>query len=304
MHLDLHAAAGPVLAALREQTGESSQVGVLDGFEVVYVDRLESSQTAAAVHRDRPPGAVALHQLRQGAARPPRPATELDAAVGRACRCRPLTPHTITDPQRAAHRADPRPPPRLGRGGQRARARASPRSPPDPGRRPATWSPRSRSGRPRSGSAPVGAASWQQSSSRPARRSPAGSAGRPRRPAVRAPTSDRPAAPTPDRPPDPSKEVLMALTDARRQGAPAVRGAARPPADPAVHRRGPRPGHGRRLRRPERADRAAARRRRRIVGYKVGPDVQADAEHDRRRQPGLRAGARARRSTATATPCR
>jgi len=45
VHLDLHAAAGPVLAAVREQTGESSQVGVLDGVDVVYVDRLESSQT-------------------------------------------------------------------------------------------------------------------------------------------------------------------------------------------------------------------------------------------------------------------
>jgi IclR family KDG regulon transcriptional repressor len=45
VHLDLHAAAGPVLASLREQTGESSQVGVLDGTHVVYVDRLESSQS-------------------------------------------------------------------------------------------------------------------------------------------------------------------------------------------------------------------------------------------------------------------
>ena len=45
MHLDLHAAAGPVLAELREQTGESSQVGVLDGLEVVYVDRLESAHS-------------------------------------------------------------------------------------------------------------------------------------------------------------------------------------------------------------------------------------------------------------------
>jgi DNA-binding IclR family transcriptional regulator len=45
VHLDLHAAAGPVLASLREQTGESSQVGVLDDTEVVYVDRLESSQS-------------------------------------------------------------------------------------------------------------------------------------------------------------------------------------------------------------------------------------------------------------------
>jgi IclR family KDG regulon transcriptional repressor len=45
VHLDLHAAAGPVLAQLREQTGESSQVGVLDGEEVVYVDRLESAHS-------------------------------------------------------------------------------------------------------------------------------------------------------------------------------------------------------------------------------------------------------------------
>src|SRR3954447_17954153 len=45
VHLDLHAAAGPVLAHLREQTGESSQVGVLDGVEVVYVDRLESAHS-------------------------------------------------------------------------------------------------------------------------------------------------------------------------------------------------------------------------------------------------------------------
>jgi IclR family transcriptional regulator, KDG regulon repressor len=45
VHLDLHAAAGPVLAALREQTRESCQVGILDGPDVVYVDRLESPQT-------------------------------------------------------------------------------------------------------------------------------------------------------------------------------------------------------------------------------------------------------------------
>jgi IclR family KDG regulon transcriptional repressor len=45
VHMDLHAAAGPVLAALREQTRESCQVGVLDGHDVVYVDRLESPQT-------------------------------------------------------------------------------------------------------------------------------------------------------------------------------------------------------------------------------------------------------------------
>ena len=45
VHMDLHAAAGPVLGELRAQTGESSQVGVLDGHEVVYVDRLESTHS-------------------------------------------------------------------------------------------------------------------------------------------------------------------------------------------------------------------------------------------------------------------
>lgn len=45
VHMDLHTAAGPVMAALREQTRESCQVGVLDGHDVVYVDRLESPQT-------------------------------------------------------------------------------------------------------------------------------------------------------------------------------------------------------------------------------------------------------------------
>jgi IclR family transcriptional regulator, KDG regulon repressor len=45
VHMDLHAAAGPVLGMLREETRETAQVGVLDRGEVVYVDRLESSYT-------------------------------------------------------------------------------------------------------------------------------------------------------------------------------------------------------------------------------------------------------------------
>ena len=45
VHMDLHAAAAPVLAMLRGQTRETAQVGVLDRGEVVYVDRLESSYT-------------------------------------------------------------------------------------------------------------------------------------------------------------------------------------------------------------------------------------------------------------------
>lgn len=41
-HVDLHQAALPVLTTLRHQTGEMVHVAVLDGVEVVYVERLES----------------------------------------------------------------------------------------------------------------------------------------------------------------------------------------------------------------------------------------------------------------------
>jgi DNA-binding IclR family transcriptional regulator len=41
-HVDLHAAALPVLTTLRHNTGELVHVAVLDGLEVVYVERLES----------------------------------------------------------------------------------------------------------------------------------------------------------------------------------------------------------------------------------------------------------------------
>jgi len=42
-HIDLHAAALPVLTTLRHRTGEMVHVAVLDGLEVVYVERLESN---------------------------------------------------------------------------------------------------------------------------------------------------------------------------------------------------------------------------------------------------------------------
>jgi IclR family transcriptional regulator, KDG regulon repressor len=96
VHLDLHAAAGPVLASLREQTGESSQVGVLDGTEVVYVDRLESAQALrlftetgrrVPVHCTSS-GKVLLAHL---------PEAEAEALLARL----PLTahtPNTLTDP--------------------------------------------------------------------------------------------------------------------------------------------------------------------------------------------------------------
>lgn len=41
-HVDLHEAARPVLASLRNATGETVHVAVLDGLEVVHVERLES----------------------------------------------------------------------------------------------------------------------------------------------------------------------------------------------------------------------------------------------------------------------
>jgi len=95
VHLDLHAAAGPVLASLREQTGESSQVGVLDGHEVVYVDRLESSQSLrlfTETGRRVPVHCTSSGKVLLAALEPAALATVLAGApLDR------LTDHTITD---------------------------------------------------------------------------------------------------------------------------------------------------------------------------------------------------------------
>ena len=45
MHTDLHEACSPVVDQLRNATRETVQVAVLDGREVVYVERRESPQT-------------------------------------------------------------------------------------------------------------------------------------------------------------------------------------------------------------------------------------------------------------------
>lgn len=50
-HLALHEAATPVIEALRYNTRETVQVSVLDGREVVYVERLESSYTLRIMGR-------------------------------------------------------------------------------------------------------------------------------------------------------------------------------------------------------------------------------------------------------------
>ena len=178
VHLDLHAAAGPVLAQLREQTGESSQVGVLDGDEVVYVDRLESAYSLRLFTETgrRVPahgtssGKVLLAHLTE-------PAREAFLA-------RPLprlTPHTITDPDalraELADRARPRAGPRPSTSGRSG----WPASPHRSATCTAGWWPRSASARRSPASArcraPPRAAPWW----RRARRSAGGWAGRRRR---------------------------------------------------------------------------------------------------------------------------
>ena len=121
VHMDLHAAVGPVLGELRAQTGESSQVGVLDGHEVVYVDRMESAHSLrlftetgrrVPVHCTSS-GKVLLAYLPEAR----RQAVLRAAPAGRAD---PAHDHR---PVPARGRAGPGPPARLGRGRQRARGR-------------------------------------------------------------------------------------------------------------------------------------------------------------------------------------
>jgi IclR family transcriptional regulator, KDG regulon repressor len=102
VHLDLHAAAGPVLAQLREQTGESSQVGVLDGDEVVYVDRLESAHSLrlfTETGRRVPAHCTSSGKILLAH----RPEADRERFLSTA-ELPKLTPHTITDP--AALRAE------------------------------------------------------------------------------------------------------------------------------------------------------------------------------------------------------
>lgn len=98
VHLDLHAAAGPVLSELREQTRESAQVGVLDGADVVYVDRLESSHSLRLFTETG--RRVPVHCTSSGKvllAHLPEPRLE---ALLASYEMTALTPRTITDPAR------------------------------------------------------------------------------------------------------------------------------------------------------------------------------------------------------------
>jgi IclR family transcriptional regulator, KDG regulon repressor len=97
-HADLHAAVIPPIDELHHRTGDSVHVAILDGAEVVYVERREAQRTLQPLgevgHRSfahsTATGKVLLAHLRPA---------ELDRAVG-STELPALTPHTITDPAR------------------------------------------------------------------------------------------------------------------------------------------------------------------------------------------------------------
>jgi IclR family transcriptional regulator, KDG regulon repressor len=94
-HVDLHEAAMPALVSLRQRTGETVQVAVLDGLEVVYVERLDSPHTlrifSRVGHRLPAPCTSSGKVLLAGL-----PPATLDA---RLAQWKPvaMTPHSITD---------------------------------------------------------------------------------------------------------------------------------------------------------------------------------------------------------------
>jgi IclR family transcriptional regulator, KDG regulon repressor len=95
VHLDLHTACAPVLASLREETRESTQVGVLNGHEVVYVDRLESAHSLrlfTETGRRVPVHCTSSGKVLLAYLAPP----DRKALLARAPLSR-HTPHTITD---------------------------------------------------------------------------------------------------------------------------------------------------------------------------------------------------------------
>ncbi|TCK21655.1 IclR family transcriptional regulator [Pseudonocardia endophytica] len=95
VHMDLHAAAAPVLVHVREQTGESVQVGVLDGAEVVYVDRLESAHSLRLLTetgRRVPAHCTSSGKVLLAHLDPVAQEGHLERPLAR------LTPHTITEP--------------------------------------------------------------------------------------------------------------------------------------------------------------------------------------------------------------
>jgi DNA-binding IclR family transcriptional regulator len=104
VHMDLHAAVGPVLGELRAQTGESSQVGVLDGHEVVYVDRMESAHSLRLFTETG--RRVPVHCTSSGKVLLAYLPEARRQVVLRAAPFTALTPHTITDRSQFAAELD------------------------------------------------------------------------------------------------------------------------------------------------------------------------------------------------------
>ena len=104
VHMDLHAAVGPVLGELRAQTGESSQVGVLDGHEVVYVDRMESAHSLRLFTETG--RRVPVHCTSSGKVLMAYLPEARRQVVLRAAPFTALTPHTITDRSQFAAELD------------------------------------------------------------------------------------------------------------------------------------------------------------------------------------------------------
>jgi DNA-binding IclR family transcriptional regulator len=98
VHMELHAAAGPALVALCEKTGESAQVGVPHGNDVVYVDQVESPH----MYRPHTNGGrrAPLYCTASGKVLLSFRAERDRKAYLSSARLTPLTRHTITDPAR------------------------------------------------------------------------------------------------------------------------------------------------------------------------------------------------------------
>ncbi|HEX4358384.1 MAG TPA: IclR family transcriptional regulator [Pseudonocardia sp.] len=97
-HMDLHGAATAVLLALREQTGESVQLGVANGDDVVYLERLDSAHSLRLF--GEPGRRVPLYCTSSGKVLLAYRGEQDRAGYLARVRLAPLTRHTITDPAR------------------------------------------------------------------------------------------------------------------------------------------------------------------------------------------------------------
>ena len=97
--MDLRELAAPHLQALSDETGHTVNMAVLDGADIVYIERCRDLAARPARHRPQPAhrfaAAGVLHVDGQGAARVPRPAEE--RAALRQVRFAPRGPNTLTE---------------------------------------------------------------------------------------------------------------------------------------------------------------------------------------------------------------